>query len=175
MNDLNKVSLSKARKEDALCIYSFYMEDKEELKDIFNFVNDDLTVSHEEKFFSNPGDNYPFVIKYNDKVCGFALLYDLNSDNKNVSALYYVNSKYRGFGIASLATLELLDFAFTNLNVDRVNFYINTDNYGSLKVVSGLELNFDKFLPNFDFVNGKYHDQKLYFICKDEFLNMKQR
>ena len=73
-----KVKLEKALVSDASVIYNFYMQDKEELMKVFSYVNDNLTVEHEEKFFSNPGNNYPFVIKYNDEICGFALLYDYN-------------------------------------------------------------------------------------------------
>lgn len=173
--DNDKVALVKASVSDASDIYNFYMEDKEELMRVFSYVNDDLTVEHEEKFFSDPRGNYPFVIKFNNETCGFALLYDYKVDEKCVSVLYYVNSKFRGNNIASCTVVKLLDFAFLELGAERANFYINTDNYASIKVVSNLNVKFDKFLPEYDLVNGKYYDQNLYFVTKEDYYNYKKR
>ena len=78
------ISLTSVKKEDAKTIYNFYMEDKEELKDIFTFVTDDLTLEDEEEFFEDPGDDHAFVIRVNDRICGYAVLYDY----KNFPHLY---------------------------------------------------------------------------------------
>ena len=163
------VSLTSVRREDAKPIYDFYMEDKEELKDIFTFVTDDLTLEDEEGFFDDPGDNHAFVIRINDKICGYAVLYDYNDLNKSISILYYVNSNFRGNGIATNATKRLLQYAFEELDVNKVVFLINTDNYASLNLVERLKLRHEGTLLDNDFANGKYHDQKLYAILKREY------
>ena len=60
-----------------------------------------LTLEDEEGFFEDPGDNHAFVIRLNDKICGYAVLYDYNDLNNSISILYYVNSNFRGKGIAT--------------------------------------------------------------------------
>lgn len=163
------VTLTTAASEDAESIFELYMEDKEELKEVFSFVTDDLTKEHEQKFFENPGENYPFVIRYNNQICGYAVLYDYKELNNSISFLYYVNSKYRGNKIATIAVLRLLEYAFEELNINRAEFYINTDNYDSLKLVESLGIRQEGTLLENDFTNGKYHDQNLYSILKREY------
>lgn len=165
----NDITLTTATVEDAETIFNLYMEDKEELKEVFSFVTDDLTKEHEEKFFSNPGENYPFVIKINNQICGFALLYEHKKINNSISVLYYINSKYRGKGIATLTVISLLKYAFEDLNINRVEFFINTDNHNSLKVVDSLGIRHEGTLLDNDFTNGKYHNQELYSVLKREY------
>ena len=145
------------------------MKDIDELKDIFTFVTDDLTLEDEEEFFEDPGEDHAFVIRDNDKICGYAVLYDYKELNKSISILYYVNSDYRGRGIATIATKRMLQYAFEELDVNKVIFLINTDNYSSLKLVDRMGLRCEGVLLDNDFANGKYHDQKLYSILKREY------
>jgi len=169
LNAQRDISLTSVEKEDAKAIYDFYMEDKEELKEVFTFVSDDLTLEDEEEFFSDPGEDHAFVIRINDKICGYAVLYDYKSLNNSISILYYVNSNFRGRGIATCATKRLLEYAFEDLNVNKVVFLINTDNYSSLNLVNRLGLRNEGTLLDNDFSNGKYHDQHLYSILKREY------
>lgn len=166
---VKNISLTSVKKEDAKTIYDFYMEDKEELKNVFTFISDDLTLEDEEAFFEKHGEDHPFVIRVNNKICGYAVLYDYKELNKSISILYYVNSNFRGKGIATNAIKRLLQYAFEELDVNKVMFFINTDNYDSLNLVKRLGLREEGTLLDNDFVNGKYHDQKLYAILKREY------
>ena len=53
------ISLTSVKKEDAKTIYNFYMEDKEELKDIFTFViisqSSSFSLSHFMKYIYTLG------------------------------------------------------------------------------------------------------------------------
>lgn len=169
LNTGTEITLTAATVEDAETIFDLYMEDKEELKEVFSFVTDDLTKENEEDFFANPRENHPFVIRYNNQICGFALLYDHKKSNNSISVLYYINSKYRGHGIATIAVIRLLEHAFENLNINRAEFFINTDNYDSIKLVDSLGIRCEGTLLDNDFTNGKYHDQKLYSILRREY------
>ena len=165
----NNIYLTNAKKEDAKSVFDLYQEDMAELKKVFSFVNEDLTLEDEESFFENPGKDHPFVIRFNNEICGYAVLYDFKDSNKSVSILYYVNSRFRGNGIASIATTRLLDYAFEDLEANKVDFFINTDNINSLKLVRRLGIRYEGTLLDNDYSNGEYKDQDLYSILKREY------
>ncbi len=86
-----------------------------------------------------------------------------------INLLYWVASERRGVGIAHKCAYKLMEYAFNELDINRIQLFINNDNTKSLKLAEKLGCVCEGELRENDYANGRYHTQKLYSILAREF------
>lgn len=87
----------------------------------------------------NPQKEYYFVIKKDAISIGLIHINKVNLEEKNAEVgLFIGESNYSGTGITIGASLNLLDFAFENLNLKEVFAKINNKNTNAIKYNSFL-------------------------------------
>jgi RimJ/RimL family protein N-acetyltransferase len=112
----------------------------------------------------------PQIIEVDDKVVGIIYFcYLKEKDGQNQTELGFVLHKdYRGKGIVSQASKEMLDIAFKQLKVDFVCISCYPENLGSIGVAKKLGMSFDHFWES----NGE--KICLYKINKSEYSSIKR-
>lgn len=79
------------------------------------------------------------------------------------------SSKVHGKGYAYKATIELLNYAFNNLNLNRIYLDVLEDNVRANKFYLKCGFKLEGTFRQFIFVKGKIYDLNWYSILKSEF------
>ncbi len=101
----------------------------------------------------------------------------LSIDNKNSKAEYYITlgePKYKGKGIAKLASKILLDYAFKKLGINKVYLFTEIENIKAQKLFEKIGFKKEGLLKE-DIKNGNdLVDRYAYGICKDDYYAKEQ-
>lgn len=115
-------------------------------------------------------DRYDAVIEVNGEPVGIIGL--LNIDSSNGKAEYYITlgeSEYKGKGIAAKASRLLLDYAFRELNLNKVYLFTEVDNIVAQRLFERLGFIKEGLFQNDLKMGSKYVHRYAYGICKDGF------
>ncbi|NVM35620.1 MAG: GNAT family N-acetyltransferase [Candidatus Lokiarchaeota archaeon] len=89
--------------------------------------------------------------------------------------LYIGEPEYWGKNIATEATEMLIEYAFNELNLNKLHGGAAVENIGSWSVAEKVGFKFEGIQKNDMYVNGKYHDGKTYRILKEDWMNKKNK
>lgn len=158
--------------------------DKKDIPNKVNWINDPrnnaflhydlpLEIEKTEVWFErnkNRTDRYDAVIEADGKPVGLIGL--LSIDQKNKKAEYYVTigeGDYLGRGVAFSASKLLLEYAFTELGLERVYLYTEVDNAAAVRSYERIGFKREGVLKNDLFSKGRFVDRYLYAITKRDF------
>ncbi len=79
---------------------------------------------------------------------------------------YWLASDYQGKGIVTTSCKTLIKYAFSDLNVNYIQFSVASENWASQKVCERLELNFEGNIRNAENINGRIVDHVIYGCYK---------
>ena len=114
-------------------------------------------------------DRYDAVIEYKGKPVGVIGLLTI----KEGRAEYYITigeQEYKGKGIAKEATRQLLEYAFTELNLNEVYLYTEVNNTGAQKLFEKCGFRKVELLKNSAVNRGVAVDRLYYVITAEEFM-----
>ena len=112
-------------------------------------------------------DRFDAVIEYNHIPVGIIGL--LNIDKKNKKAEYYITlgeKKYKGRGIAYMASKQILEYAFKDLHMNKIYLYTEKDNIIAQRLFERLGLEKEGLLKEDLIINNEKKDRYLYGIIK---------
>ena len=87
--------------------------------------------------------------------------------------LFIGEPEYWNKNIATEATEMLVEYAFNELNLNKLQIGAAVENIGSWSVAEKVGCKFEGIQKADMYVNGKYHDGKTYRILKEEWKNKK--
>ena len=120
-------------------------------------------------------DRVDFTINYNDEPTGLIGL--LNIDRKNKKAEYYIclgEEKFKGKGIAYTASKILIDYAYNELDLNKLYLYTETSNNSAQRLFEKIGFEKEGLLRNDLFHNGKKVDRYIYGIILEDYMNQNQ-
>lgn len=82
---------------------------------------------------------------------------------------YALDEKYAGQGITSEAVKLAVNFAFTFLQVNRIEAYVSPKNIGSVKVLEKCGFEKEGLLRQLLYINGNWEDHYIYAITYDQY------
>ena len=155
--------------------------DKKDIANKVKWINDPLNntylhydlpleESKTEIWFENNkdrSDRYDAVIEADGMPVGLIGL--LGIDFKNLKAEYYVclgEQSYKGKGIASKASIQLLEYAFYELNLNKVYLYTEYDNLNAQRLFEKLGFEKEGLMKEDLIHNGRKVDRFFYGITK---------
>ncbi|MCK4381627.1 MAG: GNAT family N-acetyltransferase [Candidatus Lokiarchaeota archaeon] len=83
--------------------------------------------------------------------------------------------EYWNKNIATEATELLVEYAFNELNLNKLQGGAAVENIGSWRVAEKVGFKFEGIQKANMYVNGKYHDGKTYCILKEDWMNRKNK
>jgi ribosomal-protein-alanine N-acetyltransferase len=113
----------------------------------------------------------PFVIEYRGVVVGQVTLSGLSFGSLASGAIgYWIDESVAGKGITPLAVALVIDWAFTNLGIHRVEICIRPENDASLRIVRKLGMRYEGLRRRYIHIDGDWRDHFCFAVTIDEVL-----
>jgi diamine N-acetyltransferase len=127
---------------------------------------DELTILYDKHIHDD--DERRFVIDTDDQFAGIIELVNINFIHRTAEIQIIVKPDFRGRGLAKIALLKGLDYAFNILNMHKVFLYVDTENHKALGIYKNIGFIQEGILRQHFFVEGIYHDSIIMGIFKNE-------
>jgi ribosomal-protein-alanine N-acetyltransferase len=113
--------------------------------------------------------DFAVIWKENMKMIGTAGFTSIDEKNRCIEVGYVLNPDYWGKGIATEALTAIMNFAFCELEANRVEAKYMVGNEVSLRVMEKCGMTHEGILRGKLLVKGKFRDVGLCSILKDEY------
>lgn len=119
--------------------------------------------------YNEGGQKLTYFIKEADKLIGSVGLFKIDKVIRKAEIGYWMSEAHTGKGIAKKSVKAMLKYAFEELNLNRIEARIATQNEASKYVVKSIGFKLEGTMRQDAFINDKYHDMEVYGILKKEF------
>ncbi|ABS60796.1 MULTISPECIES: GNAT family N-acetyltransferase [Fervidobacterium] len=133
----------------------------------FELSQDDLPFFSERRMIkANP---VLLVFKINDRneEIGF-VEFDVRVVNKNAYMTYFLKKQYRGKGLGREMVKKAIDFAFNELNLNRITAEVYEYNTASIKILESLGFIQEGRLRKAKFHNSRFWDIIVYGLLRED-------
>ena len=127
------------------------------------------------KYKSGEYNDWAIVHKGDDKMIGTCGFTKIDEENNVVEIGYVINPAYWGMGIATEAVERIIDFAFEELQANRIEAKFIYGNDASLAVMQKVGMKFEGYHREAMLVKGKYKTIGVASILRRDYqLNKKE-
>jgi ribosomal-protein-alanine N-acetyltransferase len=114
------------------------------------------------------------VLKETGKLVGTLGLYAINTEDRRATFGFDLMPEHWGNGYMTEACRALLDWAFKELKLNRIQASAEPANVRSLAVMERLGFKREGVMRQLDYYKGAYHDDVQYSVLRDEWANGKR-
>ena len=168
-----EIILKELVQEDIQAIFNTINSEREYLGKWLPFVDYTLEISDTQNFIDNlevsETKDLTYAIYYLNEFVGLAGLKDPDYDNKKIEIGYWIAEKYQHKGIVTLSCRKLIEHAFENLQMNRIQLKAATDNINSQKVAKRLGFSKEGIERDGELHKRGYVDLVVYSLLKKEF------
>lgn len=126
------------------------------------------------RYKSGEYNDWALVHKETNKMIGTCGFTRIDQENSIVEIGYVISPKYWGMGYATEAASKIIEFAFDELQVNRIEAKFMFGNEASLAVMKNIGMKFEGYQRDAMFVKGKFRTIGVASILKREYnLNKK--
>lgn len=165
--------LRELEREDIPAINS-WRSDKDLIDNLgapFRYINKDIDYDWYTNYLSNRGNNIRCsILNEADQLIGLVSLTNINRLNQ--SAVFHImigQSARRSKGIGSYATNEMLNHAFFDMNLNRVELSVLASNHRAIALYEKVGFKKEGINRQAVYKNGTFADMVNMAILKDEF------
>lgn len=169
----NNITLKQIELSDAKDIFETIDSQRAYLRKWLPFVDFTKGISDSEDFinfiYSVPPEKVEliFVIHYNDKFAGLIGFKDTDKLNKKTEIGYWLSETYQKKGIITQSVKTLTDYAFTELDINRIQIKCAVGNFPSKNVPKRLEFQFEGIERDGEIlIDNEYTDLEIYSILR---------
>ena len=138
----------------------------------FRYINYEVDRRWYESYMNNRSTNVRCsIVDESDMILGLVSLVSI--DYMNQSAVFNImigDKKNQGRGIGFFAVKEMLNHAFNNLNLQRVELFVLEDNKRAIHLYEKSGFKYAGRKRKARYKNGKFVDLFMYSILKEEFI-----
>jgi len=170
-----KVRLRALTKEDAKTSWNWRNND--DIKYFYSGHPFPVNIEKEEAWLSNLVESdLPLTSFGIDEIetgnfIGMCFLKNINLINRNAEiAIFIGEESATGKGYAKEATNKTIDFAFNELNLNRIYLYVQEDNHNAIKLYEKCSFVKEAVLREANFKRGKYVNVIVMSILRSEYL-----
>ncbi|UOR13731.1 GNAT family N-acetyltransferase [Halobacillus amylolyticus] len=113
-------------------------------------------------------DGFQAGILYKNKLAGMAGFHGIDWSNQKTSIGYWLSEKYQGYGVMTKVVKALVNYAFENYKLNRVEIQCGVDNQKSNGIPKRLGFKQEGMIRDGEFLYDHYHDCVLYGILSRE-------
>jgi UDP-4-amino-4,6-dideoxy-N-acetyl-beta-L-altrosamine N-acetyltransferase len=167
--------LRELRKEDILKINKWRNDSKliNYLVAPFRYINLDVDYRWYDNYMQNQNTTIRCAIVEatdEDNILGLVSLTNINFINRSAEVHIMIgDTKNRGKGIGYFAVIEILNHAFNNMNLNRIELGVLESNTRALKLYEKVGFNHEGVKVQSIYKNGKFVDMIMMAILKEEF------
>lgn len=170
------IKLKNIELNDAKVLFDTVDANRRHLRVWLPFIDYVTKVEDEENFIKillTPNDVWGedvFLIYYKNEFAGLISLKfnRLDRPNKKTEIGYWLAEAFQGKGIMTECCRRLIDYAFTELDINRVQIKIASGNLPSIKVAERLNLKFEGVERDGELLINGFTDLNVYSILKRE-------
>jgi len=160
--------------DDIFKIFNTLNEEREYMREWLPFVD----TTHEEEDTANfvnhvlQTEDKQFTIYYQDKFVGLVGFKDTDNTNKKIEIGYWLSQHAQGKGIMMKSVFRLLELAFSEMEMNRIQIKVAVGNHKSRRIPERLGFQTEGVERDGELlVGGVYTDIAVYSLLKREFEN----
>ncbi|RLQ94618.1 GNAT family N-acetyltransferase [Falsibacillus albus] len=169
-----ELSLKLLEKEDAKELFALVDESRNYLREWLPWVDN---MKHEKEYepviemwlkqFA-AHDGFQVGILYKGYLAGMVGYHGINWSNRRTSIGYWLAEKYQGNGIMTAAVKALIDLAFEEYQLNRVEIQCGVENHKSKSIPERLGFKQDGIVRDAEYLYDHFHDCVMYSILAKE-------
>ncbi|GAF02565.1 GNAT family N-acetyltransferase [Saccharicrinis fermentans] len=170
----NNICLRAIELSDAPIIFNTIDTQRAYLSEWLPFVRltldpqDTVNFVHTVMEAAQKGDEFVYVVELNGEFVGVINIRVLSSANRIVDIGYWLSEHFQKKGVISSAVVSLCNYAFDQLNMNRIQIRCGKGNMSSKKVPQRLGFTYEGIIREGEWVNDKYIDLESYSLLKKE-------
>lgn len=131
--------------------------------------NEDFFLSFIRQSLNDYKDGKSLVCSmlYKDKLVGNISFNSINNELKKVEIGYWLSAEYQGNGIVTKSVSKLIEMAFTELNILKIQISVAVENQPSRKVCERLGFNLEGIITHAENLNGRVVDHAIYGLSRN--------
>lgn len=150
----------------------------DQLGSIFRYINIETDERWFEQYMNNRTSQIRCAIieKETEKIIGVAYLINIDYINRGGEFSIFIgdtNNQGKGYGFC--ATIQILEHAFFNLNLNRVYLTVLEENIRAINTYVKCGFTEEGIIRQCLYKNGKYKNMKMMSILKEEFVDLYQK
>ena len=125
-------------------------------------INDVRRFIRESQAFNEGGQRLTAFVRYQNQIVGSAGFTRLNMRHRKGELGYWLSKHLQGRGLISQACLKLLEYAFSELDLNRVEIRVLADNEKSKGIPRRLGFQPEGILRQSIWLHNQYHDMEIF-------------
>ena len=113
-------------------------------------------------------ENIMFEIWFKDNFAGIISLKDYDKPNRKSNLGYWLTKDYLGKGIIIRSMASLIRYAFSELNINKLQIKCSVENIKSCNIPKQLYFTYEGIEREGEYINNKFVDLKVYSLLKKE-------
>lgn len=109
-----------------------------------------------------------FAIEYFNEIVGVTGYNTIHKDLKKVEIGYWLSSKQQGKGIITRSCNKLIQYAFNELDIEKVQISVAAENIKSRNVCERLGFKLEGIIKNSEKLHDKIVDHAVYGLYKNK-------
>lgn len=114
---------------------------------------------------------WDLIEKDSNKVIGSCGFHNWQEEHARAELGYRLHEQYRNKGFMFEALQPVISYGFTEMELNRIEAFIDPDNIPSIKLIEKLEFSREGLMRAHHHFNGKIHDSAIYSLLRREYLN----
>lgn len=172
----SQTELSQIKKEDASELFHLVDQNRAYLRQWLGWLDITQSVKDSEGFIEGTLKSISerkvlcCLLRVDNKIVGIIDMH-LNSANKSGAIGYWISEDQRGKALAKRASKAMVDYAFKELKLNRVDIRCATENTASQSVPKGLGFKQVGILPDNEWLYDHYVDHVVYSVLARDWKN----
>lgn len=169
------IRLEQLNLSHATGIFNLINSNREYLRKWLTFVDTTQTLKDTEKYIldidgasEHPNSETVISILFRDRLIGIIALKKVDWANRIAEIGYWLGEQYQGKGIITRSCKAIIDYAFGQMGVNRIEIKCGVGNERSCHVPQRLGFTFEGVERDGELVNGKFIDLEVYSLLRRE-------
>lgn len=167
-----EICLKEIEYEDAGIIFKIIDSERNYMSEWLPFTDYTVEISDTQKYINsliaNGTNTLTFCILHNNSFAGLVGFKDPDYDNKKTEIGYWLSEKHQHKGIITRSCRKLIEFAFTELDMNRIQLKVATENVKSKKVALRLGFKHEGIERDGELHKSGFVDLDVYSLLKKE-------
>jgi ribosomal-protein-serine acetyltransferase len=170
----NKINIRPIEKADSTEFFNLIDSHRNYLKTWLTWPDMMDSVTAAEKYIDSrlnlaaEKKGYCFVLYTEEHIVGVAHLVEVDLVNRNAMIGYWIGQTYQGKGYTTEAVRSLINFAFYELQLHRLEIKCAVDNIGSNAIARKLGFTYEGVIRDGEWLYDKFVDQNFYGLLTTE-------
>lgn len=137
----------------------------------FRYINSEVDFKWFDGYMANRGNTVRCaVVDENDEILGLISLASVDYMNQSAELHIMIGDKInRGRGIGTFAVVEMLNHAFYNMNLHRIELTVLRKNECAQHLYEKVGFMCEGIKRKAKYKNGQFEDMKIYSVLREEF------